>query len=65
MIERQLDHEEPNAVRRAYTSGIEYWRERVEMMQVWGDYLDDLKITNAIRSAVVADNSNEDRSPPR
>jgi integrase len=65
VIERQLDHEEPNAVRRAYTSGIEYWRERVEMMQVWGDYLDDLKITNAIRSAVVADNSNEDRSPPR
>jgi integrase len=43
VIERALAHQEPNAVRRAYTSSVEYWPERVEMMQVWADYLDDLK----------------------
>jgi integrase len=41
-IERQLGHEEQNAVRRAYTHGAEYWTERVAMMQVWADYLDEL-----------------------
>ena len=43
VIERALAHQEPNAVRRAYTSGVEYWPERVEMMQVWANYLEDLK----------------------
>jgi integrase len=43
VIERALAHQEPNAVRRAYTSGVEYWPERVEMMQVWADYLDALR----------------------
>ncbi len=42
-IERQLAHEEQNAVRRAYTHGAEYWSERVAMMQVWADYLDQLR----------------------
>ena len=43
VIERALGHQEPNAVRRAYTSAVEYWPERVEMMQVWADYLDTLR----------------------
>ena len=44
-IERQLAHQEPNAVRRAYTHATEYWSERVKMMQAWADYLDDLRGT--------------------
>ncbi len=39
-IERQLAHQEPNAVRRAYTHAAEYWEERRDMMQVWADQLD-------------------------
>jgi integrase len=42
-IERQLAHQEPNAVRHAYTHGAEYWSERVTMMQAWADYLDELR----------------------
>ena len=42
-IERELAHEEQNAVRRAYTHGAEYWSERVAMMQAWADYLDELR----------------------
>ncbi len=42
-IERQLAHQEPNAVRHAYTHGAEYWAERVLMMQTWADYLDELR----------------------
>jgi integrase len=42
-IERQLAHQEANAVRRAYTHGAEFWSERVEMMQAWSDYLDQLR----------------------
>jgi len=41
-IERQLAHQDNNAVRRAYTRG-EYWDERVRMMQHWSDYLDELR----------------------
>lgn len=41
-IERQLAHAENNAVRRAYTRG-QYWDERVQMMQHWSDYLDQLR----------------------
>jgi integrase len=41
-IERQLAHIENNDVRRAYTRG-EYWDQRVEMMQWWADYLDELR----------------------
>jgi integrase len=42
-IGRQLAHQERNEVRRAYTHSVEYWPERVAMMQVWADYLDELK----------------------
>jgi integrase len=42
-IERQLAHQEANAVRRAYTHNAEYWPERVSMMQAWADYLDELR----------------------
>jgi integrase len=42
-IERQLAHQEANAVRRAYTHSAEYWPERVLMMQAWADYLDELR----------------------
>ena len=43
VVERQMAHQEANAVRRAYTHGAEYWAERVEMMQVWSDYLVELR----------------------
>jgi integrase len=42
-IERQLAHQEANAVRRAYTHATEYWSERTDMMQQWSDYLDRLR----------------------
>jgi integrase len=42
-IERQLAHQEANAVRRAYTHSADYWRERVSMMQAWSDYLNELR----------------------
>jgi integrase len=42
-IERQLAHQEANAVRRAYTDKAVFWPERVLMMQAWADYLDELR----------------------
>lgn len=42
-IERQLAHQEQNAVRRAYNSQAEYLEERRRMMQYWADYLDQLR----------------------
>jgi integrase len=42
-IERQLAHQEQDDVRRAYVHAAEYWPERVKMMQVWADYLDELR----------------------
>jgi integrase len=42
-IERQLAHQEANAVRRAYTHSAEYWPERVAMMQAWANYLAELR----------------------
>jgi integrase len=47
-IERQLAHQEANAVRRAYTHGAEFWSERVQMMQAWSDYLDGLRAGGTI-----------------
>jgi integrase len=47
-IERQLAHQEANAVRRAYTHGAEFWSERVQMMQSWSDYLDELQEGQAV-----------------
>lgn len=43
-IERQLDHAERNKVRAAYIHAAEYLQERREMMQVWADYLDTLRL---------------------
>ena len=42
-IERQLAHQEDDDVRRAYVHGADFWTERVNMMQAWSDYLDDLR----------------------
>lgn len=49
-IERQLAHQEANAVRRAYTHATEYWSERVAMMQAWSDYLDALRTGGTVVS---------------
>lgn len=49
VIDRQLAHEEENAVRRAYTRA-EYWSDRIEMMQAWADYLEKLSETNKLFS---------------
>ena len=42
-IERQLAHQEENDIRRAYMHAAEFWSERVQMMQAWADYLDELR----------------------
>lgn len=42
VIERQLAHTEKDKVRAAYNRAL-YMPERVEMMQWWADYLDELK----------------------
>ena len=47
-IERQLGHQEVNAVRRAYTHGAEFWEERIQMMQAWSDYLDELRTRGTV-----------------
>jgi integrase len=41
-IERQLAHEDADAVRRAYARA-EFWDERIRMMQWWADKLDALR----------------------
>lgn len=46
-IERQMAHQDANAIPRAYTHAAEFWDERVEMMQVWADYLDTLRLNTA------------------
>jgi integrase len=45
-IERQLGHVEANDVRRAYARA-EFWDERIQMMQHWSDYLDELRVKPA------------------
>ena len=42
VIERQLAHIEPNQVRDAYNHA-EYMKERIEMMDWWGDFVADLE----------------------
>lgn len=42
-IERQLAHQEQNEIRHAYMHAAEFWEERVQMMQAWADYLDQLR----------------------
>jgi integrase len=41
-IERSLAHKDKDIVRAAYHRGI-HWQERVEMVQWWADYLDELR----------------------
>ncbi|MGE4657626.1 MAG: integrase, partial [Gammaproteobacteria bacterium] len=43
VIERQLAHTERNKVRASYNRA-EYLEERRDMMQVWANYLDKLRI---------------------
>jgi len=45
-IERQLAHIENNDVRRAYARA-EYWKERVKIMEWWGNNTDALKVNRA------------------
>ncbi len=49
VIERQLAHAEPNAVRRAYNRA-QYLNERITMMQWWGDYLENITPFNTLQS---------------
>ena len=49
-IERQLAHEEPNAVRRTYNHA-DYLNDRREMMQRWADLLDQWKKAASDNSA--------------
>jgi len=49
-IERQLAHQDSDDVRRAYNAA-EHWDERVEMMQVWADYLDTLRNSKRLQVA--------------
>ena len=41
-----------NDVRRAYMHAAEFWSERVEMMQVWADYLDQLRHGSSVDEGV-------------
>ncbi|WP_241971654.1 integrase [Idiomarina fontislapidosi] len=45
-IERQLAHVEQNKVKGAYSHKAEYWDERVEMMDWWGN-MSTTKVSNA------------------
>jgi hypothetical protein len=38
----QLAHKDRNTIRGIYNQAA-YWNERVEMMQAWADYLDQLR----------------------
>ena len=42
LVEAQLAHKDPDAVRMVYNRA-EYLSERREMMQTWADYLDGLR----------------------
>lgn len=43
-IERQLAHEEKNAIRAAYMKKAEFWDERVQMMKFYADWLDCIRL---------------------
>lgn len=49
VIEKQLAHEEANKVRAAYNRA-QYWDERVELMQGWADYIDNVILEHESRS---------------
>ena len=42
-IERQLAHQDPDEVRRAYSRGS-HWQERIRLMQWWADKLDAMRV---------------------
>jgi integrase len=42
VIEAALAHQDQNAIRRAYNRAT-YWPERVDLMQTWGNMLDDFR----------------------
>jgi integrase len=46
-IERQLAHLDSNQVRRAYARG-EHWEERVQMMQWWANFLENIKRVGSV-----------------
>jgi hypothetical protein len=54
VIERQLAHQEKNAVRAAYNRA-EYLNERRVMMSHWADYLDGLVGKNVVPFTQAAD----------
>lgn len=60
-IERQLAHSEENGVRAAYNYA-QYLPERRKVMQVWADYLDDLR---ADRNAAAASSDTTRKRRPR
>ena len=47
LVEMQLAHKDPNEVRASYNHA-KYLPERIQMMQEWADYLDELKIGGEI-----------------
>ena len=56
MIEIQLAHKEPNAIRDAYNRA-EYMAERRAMMNAWADYLDSLRNTGREKNVSMEENS--------
>lgn len=56
VIEIQLAHKEPNAIRDAYNRA-EYMAERRAMMNAWADYLDSLRNTGREKNVSMEENS--------
>jgi hypothetical protein len=50
-IERQLAHQERNKVRAAYHRS-EYLAERRELVQWWGDFLDDQQLKSNLEKKI-------------
>jgi integrase len=46
-IERELDHQEKDEVKRAYARG-QHWAERVRMQSWWADFIDDLRAAGKV-----------------
>lgn len=50
VIEVCLSHQDEDETRRAYNRA-QYWNERVDLMQIWADLLDEFKLKSAKRGA--------------
>lgn len=48
IIEKCLAHEEKNKVKSSYNRA-QYWKQRIELMQWWADYLDGLKAKEMLK----------------